>query len=48
MNTAPTTLRLTDIDRANAAKLIEAGLAIDLTGAVRVALALVAKKLVKK
>ena len=45
--TRATNLRLTPADRANAQEIIEAGMASDVTGAVRVALALVAKRLVR-
>ena len=46
-NTKPTTLRLTPADKANAQTVIASGLAIDLSSAVRIALALVAKRIVK-
>lgn len=46
-STKPTTLRLTEADKANARVIVDSGLAIDLSSAVRIALALVAKRIVK-
>jgi len=45
--TPPTTLRLTDQDKANARTIIATGMARDVTSAVQVALGLVAKRIVK-
>ena len=43
-NTKPTTIRLTDEDRANAERIIRSGAAADVSGAIHVALALAAKR----
>ena len=46
-NTKPTTIRLTDQDKANAQTIIETGMARDVTSAVQVALGLVATRIIK-
>ena len=43
----PTTIRLSDQDKANAQTIISTGMARDTTSAVQVALGLVAKRIIK-
>lgn len=46
--TKPTMIRLTDEDKANAEVIIRSGAAANTSAAIRVALALVAKRLVRR
>jgi hypothetical protein len=46
-NTKPTTIRLSDQDKANAQTIIATGMARDTTSAVQLSLGLVAKRIIR-